>query len=259
MGRSTSSFQGLVVHKIWALADLHLAVGIPAKNMAVFGPQWEGYMEKMAAAWDEMIQPEDLVLLPGDISWAMKLEEAKADLEWIAARPGTKVMIRGNHDYWWSSAKKMSQVFPPSIHFIHNTAFHWQGVAIGGTRLWDTPEYNFNAYVHFQENRKAKPLPREPEDRGAIFDRELDRLKMSLKQMDPRAHLKIAMTHYPPLGADLQPSRTSEILEAFGIQACVFGHLHNLKKDQPLFGTIRGTRYVLTASDYLDFRPIQIC
>ncbi len=250
----------MVSMSIWALADLHLAQSVPAKNMAVFGPQWEGYMEKMAAAWDEMVKPEDLVLLPGDISWAMKLEEAKTDLEWIDARPGKKVMIRGNHDYWWGSSKKMSQVFPPSIHFIHNTAFHWQDVAIGGTRLWDTPEYNFNGYVHFQENPQAKTKVSlyEPENDEAIFNRELERLKMSLRQMNPRAKLKIAMTHYPPIGADLQPSRTSGILEEFGIQVCAFGHLHNLKKNQPLFGTIRGIQYLLTASDYLDFRPIQI-
>lgn len=241
---------------IWALADLHLAKGVPAKSMAVFGPQWEEYMEKMAAAWDERVKADDLVLLPGDISWAMTLEEVKADLEWIAARPGTKVMIRGNHDYWWSSAKKMSQMFPPSVHFIHNTAFHWQGVAIGGTRLWDTPEYNFNAYVHFQENPQAKPQKSQEGD--AIFSRELERLKMSLKQMDPLAKHKLVMTHYPPIGADLKPSRVSEILEEFKVEACLFGHLHNLKKDHPLFGTIRGVRYVLTASDFVDFCPVRV-
>lgn len=244
--------------KIWALADLHLAKAVPSKNMGVFGPAWEGYMEKMAEAWTEEIEPDDLVLLPGDISWAMKLEEVKTDLEWIAQLPGTKVMIRGNHDYWWSSAKKMSQVFPPNVHFIHNTAFHWNDVAIGGTRLWDTPEYNFNAYVHFQENPKARSAEMEQEQEEAIFERELERLKLSLKQMNPGAQLKIAMTHYPPISADLKPSRTSAILEEFGIQICVFGHLHKLKKDRPLFGEIRGIKYCLTAADYLDFRPLCI-
>jgi uncharacterized protein len=246
--------------RIWAIADLHLAKSIPAKNMAIFGPQWEGYMDKMEVSWRELIHPDDLVLLAGDISWAMRLEEAKIDLEWIASLPGTKVMIRGNHDYWWSSAKKMSGVFPPSVHFIHNTAFHWQGVAIGGTRLWDTPEYNFNAFVHFQENPKQKPRPaeKEEENEAAIFERELERLRMSLRQMDPSARTKIVMTHYPPISADLRPSRTSAILEEFGVQTCVFGHLHNLKKSQPLFGEIRGIKYYLTACDYLDFRPLRI-
>ena len=244
--------------KIWALADLHLAKSVPSKNMAVFGPEWEGYMDKMAAAWREVVHQDDLVLLPGDISWAMKLEEAKIDLQWIADLPGTKVMIRGNHDYWWSSAKKMSQIFPPSVNFIHNTAFHWHDVAIGGTRLWDTPEYNFNGYVHFQENPKARPPAEVQVNEEAIFERELERLRLSLKQMNPVARVKIAMIHYPPISADLRPSRTSAILEEFGIHICVFGHLHNLKKDKPLFGEVRGVRYHLTAADYLDFRPLSI-
>jgi predicted phosphohydrolase len=243
---------------IWAIADLHLAQSVPSKNMAVFGPEWEGYMDKMAASWRELVHSDDLVLLPGDISWAMKLEEAKIDLQWIDALPGTKVMIRGNHDYWWSSAKKMSEVFPPSVHFIHNTAFHWNDIAIGGTRLWDTPEYNFNGYVHFKENPRARPAAKEEEGGEAIFERELERLKMSLRQMNPSAKLKIGMVHYPPISADLQPSRTSAILEEFGVQICVFGHLHNLKKDKPLFGEARGIKYHLTAADYLDFRPIRI-
>ncbi|HEX2579640.1 MAG TPA: metallophosphoesterase [Rhabdochlamydiaceae bacterium] len=244
--------------KIWALADLHLAHGVPSKNMAVFGPVWEGYMDKMAASWKELIKPEDLVLLPGDISWAMKLEEAKIDLGWIDSLPGTKVMIRGNHDYWWSSAKKMTTILPPSVHFIHNTAFHWKDVAIGGTRLWDTPEYNFNGYVHFQENPKARPVKEVPDQDRPIFERELERLRLSLKQMSPSAKLKIAMTHYPPISADLQLSRAATILEEFGVQICLFGHLHNLKKDKPLFGEVRGVKYLLTAADYLDFRPLRI-
>lgn len=244
--------------KIWALADLHLAKSIPSKNMAIFGPQWEGYMDKMEASWRELVGPEDLVLLPGDITWAMRLEEAKIDLAWIDSLPGTKVMIRGNHDYWWSSAKKMSEAFPPSVHFIHNTAFHWKDAAIGGTRLWDTPEYNFNGFIHFQENPKAKPAVQEQDNDEAIFERELERLKMSLRQMNPSAKVKIAMVHYPPISADLKPSRTSAILEEFGVQICLFGHLHNVKKEKPMFGEARGIKYSLTAADYLDFRPLRV-
>lgn len=248
------------MQKIWALADLHLAHSVPSKNMAVFGPLWEGYMDKIGASWTKVVKPEDLVLLPGDITWAMKLEEAKIDLEWIDRLPGTKVMIRGNHDYWWSSSKKMSEVFPPSIHFIQNTAFHWNDIAIGGTRLWDTPEYNFSSYVHFQENPKAR-LPEEPfneEKDAAIFERELERLKLSLRQMNPAARLKIAMVHYPPISADLKPSRTSAILEEFGINICVFGHLHNLTKEKLMFGEVRGIKYLLTSADFLDFHPLRI-
>lgn len=244
--------------KIWVLADLHLAHSVPSKNMAFFGPVWEGYMDKIAASWKELVKPEDLVLLPGDITWAMKLEEAKIDLAWIDSLPGTKVLIRGNHDYWWSSAKKMSEMFPPSVHFIHNNAYHFNDVAIGGSRLWDTPEYNFNGYVHFQENPKERARVETQDNDAIIFERELERLKLSLKQMNPSARLKIVMTHYPPISADLKPSRVSAILEEFGAEICVFGHLHNLKKDKPMFGSVRGVKYLLTAADYLDFRPLRI-
>lgn len=243
---------------IWAIADLHLAVSVPAKNMAFFGPLWERYMEKIEKNWRSLVKDGDLVLIAGDISWAMNLEEAASDLKWIDALPGTKVVIKGNHDYWWSSMSKMAKVMPSSIYPLHNTAFNWNGVTIGGARLWDTPEYSFHAYVHFQENRRAAKKVEKKEEDEKIFARELERLKLSLKQLDPHAKTRIAMTHYPPISADLLPSRASTILEEFKIDYCLFGHLHNLKKEKSLFGEVRGVRYLLTACDYLDFTPIRV-
>lgn len=244
-------------YKIWALSDPHLAIGVPAKNMNVFGPLWDGYMEKIAENWRAHIGGEDLVLVPGDISWGMTLQEAEADLLWLDSLPGTKLILRGNHDLWWSSASKIATIMPPTVRFIHNNAFHWKDIAIGGSRLWDTEEYNFNAYVHFQENTRARKEKEERDD-VKIFERELGRLRLSLQQMDPKAKIRIAMTHYPPISADLLPSQAAKILEEFGIQTCVFGHLHNLKKDKPMFGEVRGVRYLLTSCDYLDFTPIRI-
>ena len=103
---------------IWAIADLHLAFGDPKKDMGVFGPSWEGYAEKIRTHWVSLVAPQDLVLIPGDISWAMDLQTARTDLEWIDALPGTKVMIKGNHDYWWSSLSKVRVMLPPNIHII---------------------------------------------------------------------------------------------------------------------------------------------
>jgi hypothetical protein len=248
--------------RIWAIGDLHLSFGVAGKSMDLFGPSWENHAEKIAASWNALIGPDDLVLIPGDISWAMRIEEAKADLDWIHRLPGTKVMIKGNHDYWWGSLKKVAAILPPSIHLIQNNAFHWRGVAIGGARLWDTPEYGFGQFVDFRENPKEKAKDVEGlvqvELSEKIFDRELERLKMSLKEMDPNASLKIAMTHYPPIGARLKPTRASQILEEFGVQVVVFGHLHNIKTDCSLFGEARGVRYVLTSSDYIRHQPIAI-
>ena len=248
--------------RIWAIADLHLSFGVKDKSMDVFGPQWANHADQIASAWGAVVGAEDLVLIAGDISWAMRLEDAIPDLAWIDRLPGTKVMLKGNHDYWWGSLKQVSAILPPSIHVIQNNAFHWQGVAIGGARLWDTPEYGFGQYVEFRENPKQKESGVEEivqeELSQKIFDRELERLKLSLKQLKSDAKVRIAMTHYPPIGADLAPSRASQILEQNQIDICVFGHLHNIRAGVSLFGEKRGVRYVLTAADYLRFQPILI-
>lgn len=248
---------------IWALSDPHLAFGVPEKTMEVFGTSWKNYAEKIQSNWTSLIAPDDLVLIPGDISWAKTLDEALVDLKWIDALPGTKVIIRGNHDYWWSSSAKLSKAMPPSIHFIHNNTFLWNDIAIGGSRLWDTEEYSFNAFIEFQENVRQKTktpeeLAFEKEESERIFIRELERLKLSLSQLPTKAKMKIAMTHYPPIGSDLAPSRASQILESFGIDVCVFGHLHNVRPGSLPFGQARGVKYLFTSCDYLDFVPIKI-
>lgn len=250
---------------IWAIGDLHLSFGVENKSMDIFGPNWENHAENIAREWKATVRPEDLVLIPGDISWAMRLDEAVSDLRWIDTLPGTKVMIKGNHDYWWDSLKKIAAVLPPSIHIVQNNAFHWKDVAIGGTRLWDTPEYSFNEYIEFQENpkRQASKTPSteeaiQEELSQKIFDRELERLKLSLKAMRSDAKLRIAMTHYPPIGPKMEASRTSQILEENNIQVCVFGHLHNIKPHTSLFGARNKVRYILTSCDYIRFKPIAV-
>lgn len=243
---------------IWAISDLHLAFGVPSKTMEAFGPAWKQYAERIAHAWKERIQADDLVLIPGDISWAMKLEQAMPDLCWIDQLPGTKLILRGNHDYWWSSAAKLEKALPPSIHFIHNNAFTWKDYTFGGTRLWDTAEYQFGKYIQFQENPLAKPQEIQPAEEEKIFVRELERLTISLKQLNSQARVRIALTHYPPIGADLLPSRASALLETFKIDHCVFGHLHNVRLGELPFGEARGVRYHFTSCDYLEFIPTRI-
>ncbi len=242
---------------IWVIADLHLSFGVPEKKMDVFGPQWVGYADRMKASWLERVGAEDLVLIPGDISWAKTLEEARADLEWIDQLPGTKLIIKGNHDYWWHSYSKMKEVLPPSIHAIQNNAFQWKEVSIGGARLWDTDEYSFGDFIEFRET-KGLVHKVEEVDRQKIFNRELERLELSLKKLDQLAELRIAMTHYPPISADLKPSRAVALLQKYRVQICVFGHLHSLKQGIVLFGTHRDIRYYLTSCDFLNFKPLKI-
>lgn len=248
---------------IWALSDLHLAFGAPAKTMEVFGPAWHNYSERIKENWERVVKLGDLVLVPGDISWAMQLDDALKDLDWIDRLPGDKLIIRGNHDYWWPSAAKLRGILPPSIHFIQNTAFNWNGITFGGARLWDTNEYGFGDVTEYVENPRAKKLSEEEiaakkEEAERIFVRELERLKLSLEQLDPEASVRIALTHYPPIGKDLLPSRASAILEDFKIDICVFGHLHNLKEKSLPFGTARGVKYVFASADYLGFTPIEV-
>ncbi len=245
--------------RIWAISDPHLSFGVPSKSMEIFGPAWQGYAEKIAKEWKERIKSEDLVLIPGDISWGMTLEEALVDLKWIDSLPGTKVILKGNHDYWWPSSKKLEAALPPSIRFVHNNALLIGDIAIGGSRLWDTPEYSFNSFVEFQENPRATaPLVVNEAQEDKIFTRELERLKLSLGQLSAQGAVRIALTHYPPIGAELKESKASKILEDFRIDYCIFGHLHNVKKDSLFFGKARGVTYLFTSCDYLSFIPLLV-
>lgn len=247
---------------VWALSDLHLSFGTPNKSMEIFGPQWKNWTDKIYDSCHAVIKKDDLLLIAGDISWATTLEQVSADLLWIAALPGTKLLLKGNHDYWWPSKTKLQQILPPSLHFIQYDAFHWNDVTIGGARLWDTPEYGFSSLVDVQDTLINPPTTLSQEELLAneekIFKRELIRLHMSLDQLSSDAKYKVAMTHYPPIGLDLKPSRTSAIMDIYGIDYCVFGHLHNLNTHKKLFGIHHKTTYVLTSCDYLEFAPVKI-
>jgi predicted phosphohydrolase len=241
---------------IWAIADLHLSFGTPNKKMDLFGEKWRDHAKKIEENWREVIDPQDLVLIAGDISWAMNLEEAIADLNWIAALPGTKVMIKGNHDYWWQTVSKIRKALPPSCHIIQNDAFQFQDVSICGSRLWDTSEYGFQSYIDFTKPQEQKEENLSESEK--IFERELGRLEMSLKCLKTDAKLKIAMTHYPPISASLEPSKASHLFEKYGVDIVVFGHLHNVKEGSQLFGKKGNTLYALTACDYLNFKPLKL-
>jgi len=244
---------------VWALSDPHLSFSVPDKNMEFFGEVWTGYTDKIKSHWEAVIGPDDLVLVPGDISWAMKFEDALIDLEWIHALPGTKLICKGNHDYWWGSVSKMTKTMPPSIHIIHNNVFTWKDISIGGARLWDTAEFNFNDYIVFRENVRAKNKgPKDPKEVEKIFARELGRLELSLQQLDQKAKTRIAITHYPPVSADLQDSRASAILEKYNVDICVFGHLHTVRKEAEMFGEKNGIRYIFASCDHLDYKPVKV-
>jgi len=242
---------------IWAIGDLHLAIGIPEKSMEIFGANWMNYMQRIRENWLQVVEDTDLVLIPGDISWAMKFEDALVDLKWIDMLPGTKVLLKGNHDYWWPSNKKLAQNLPSSIHFVNNNVFNWNNVTIGGSRLYDTEEYSFSPFIEMQGPSLYKTKKMEKEQERKIFERELCHLQLSLQQLDKNASFRIAMTHYPPISAELQESRASKLLEAYQIDVCVFGHLHNIKRNR-LFGKKNHILYLCVSADYLRFVPLKV-
>lgn len=242
---------------IFALSDLHLCFSRPEKTMEIFGPPWEHYQEKIKTHWEKAIKKEDLVLIPGDISWATKMAEAIIDLNWINQLPGQKLIIKGNHDYWWPSNAKLKEALPPSINFLQNNAFQFGNASIAGTRMWDSPDFNFDVYVDSKTEFRAE---KDQIKSQKIYEREIGRLKTSLAALNPKAKIKIAMTHFPPVPADLSEGEIIELFQKTGIQICVFGHLHNLKKStqNKIFGRKNQIQYKLCSADFLNFQPLKI-
>ena len=244
---------------IFAIGDLHMPSRL-GKHMDVFGAQWNGHVAKVARAWDDVVTEEDLVLVPGDTSWGMRLDEVVDDLGWLGERPGTKVLIRGNHDYWWQSITKVRAALPPSCHAIQNDAYvHPSGrVAVAGTRLWDVPDLRFGSVIDWGD---APPISEAPSEEEAaadakIFEREMGRLDRSLRALPPGGALRIAMLHYPPTTPDLVESPVTRLLESHRVDVCVFGHLHSVRADVRFDGERNGIRYVLSSVDFIDFRPL---
>ena len=247
---------------IFAIADLHLSLSAPDKDMAIFGAVWEGYQQKIHQQWMQTVGPDDLVLVAGDICWAMKFDQALTDLAWIHDLPGTKILLRGNHDYWWSSMSKMRGLLPPSLHLLQNNSFTWgnlheNAVGICGARLWDTDAFSFLEHVVVSGPKQPPSAPSEEQrlEQAKIFQREVQRLDLSLNALPSGTSSKIAMTHYPPVGPHLQPTAVSQLLDQAGVSTCVFGHLHSMQPESIGFGRVGHTLYRFVAADAIDFKP----
>ncbi|MBR4131662.1 MAG: metallophosphoesterase, partial [Oscillospiraceae bacterium] len=151
--------------RIFAIGDLHLSLSVENKAMDVFGPGWADHINRLREGWQDTVGEGDLVLVPGDISWGLRLAEAEADLRFIHGLKGTKILLRGNHDYWWTGYSKVQAILPPSIRAVQNNALLWGDAVIGGTRGWNTP-----MSADFSESKDRK-----------IFEREKLRLSLSLQ------------------------------------------------------------------------------
>lgn len=229
---------------VYGISDLHLSFSSD-KPMDVFGDHWKDHAGKMAEAWDRVVGDDDVVLCPGDLSWALRLDEARADLAWIGARKGKlKVLGRGNHDYWWSAIGKVRKALPESCVALQNDAIDLGDVVVAGSRCWAAP-----GGLDFSEADQK------------IYERELVRLRLSLEAGRKLAGSRplIASIHYPPFGADGRPTGFSELLEEHGVSLCVYGHLHGRHAHRTaVVGEVRGVRYQLIACDFLGFEPIKV-
>ena len=224
---------------LFAIGDTHLSLGA-SKPMDVFGGRWEGYVDKLRAGFAETVGPEDTVVLCGDLSWGMSLEEAEPDFAFLDALPGgRKLLLKGNHDYWWTTAAKMERFFAEkgfsTLRILHNNCYEYGPYALCGTRGW-----------FFEETGDQK-----------VFRREVIRLEASLKAAGERP--KLCFLHYPPLYQGYACPELIEVMERYGVELCCYGHLHGASHRLAVEGKRGSVEYRLVSADYLGFRPQKIC
>ena len=225
---------------LYAIGDLHLCLGAP-KPMDIFGGAWVGYMEKLREGM-QVLTGEDTLVLMGDLSWALDLESAKADFAWIAALPGRKIILKGNHDYWWSTAAKFTRFCRENgfenLFLLNNNCYFYEDTAICGTRGW-----------FYEEERSGQHDEK-------VFRRELGRLEASLKAAGERE--KLVFLHYPPRYKGYECPEILALLERYGVRRCFYGHLHGGSRSLAREGLWNNVEYRLLSADQLDFRPMQI-
>ena len=225
---------------LYAIGDLHLCLGAP-KPMDIFGGAWIGYMDKLEEGLS-IIQPEDTTVLLGDLSWALDLLGARKDFEWINGIPGRKIILKGNHDYWWSTAAKFTRFCQENhfdnLHLLNNNCFFYDEWAICGTRGW-----------FFEEERSGQHDEK-------VFRRELIRLETSLKAAGDAP--KLVFLHYPPRYKGYECREILELLERYQVRRCFYGHLHGGSHKLALEGQWDGVEFRLVSADYRNFRPFNV-
>lgn len=228
---------------IYTIADLHLSFSTD-KPMDIFGTNWENYEEKIKEDWLKKVKKEDYIILPGDFSWAMYLEETVKDFEFINQLPGKKILLKGNHDYWWTTVTNMRKFLKENnfanIDFLHNNSYEIENKIIVGTRGWILSE-------DLEDKRLTK--------------READRLELSIsngiKEYGNEKEI-IAFMHYPPITKNYQNTEYINVLKKYNIKKCYYGHLHSISIQDALEGIIDGIEYKLVSSDGVDFKLTKI-
>ena len=225
---------------LYAIGDLHLSLGAE-KPMDVFGGKWIGYMDKLREGMS-VIGPEDTTVLLGDLSWALDLPNAQADFAWINQIPGRKIILKGNHDYWWSTVAKFDKFCKENgfedLNILNNNCFEYDGYAICGTRGWV-----------FEEERSGQHDEK-------VFKRELIRLEASLKAAGEKP--KMVFLHYPPRYKGYECREILDLLQKYEVRRCFYGHLHGGSHKLAMEGLWDGVEFRLVAADYIGFTPYRV-
>lgn len=228
---------------IYAIGDLHLSFSVD-KPMNIFGDNWNNYEEKLKENWLEKIKDDDIVIIPGDFSWAMNLKDTAKDFKYLNDLPGKKILLKGNHDYWWTTVTNIKKFLKDNnfsnIDFLYNNAFCYDETLIVGTRGWS---YN------------------DTENSEKMHNRELSRLELSIKYGIENFKYKkiICCMHYPPttnvMLENNVKSKYIELMKKYEIDTCIYGHLHGQSHKEAVEGNIDGVNLKLVSSDYLKFNP----
>lgn len=222
---------------IYGISDLHLSSSNP-KPMDVFGEKWANHWDKIKADWIENVREDDIILIPGDISWALRLDEALLDINAISKMPGKKVLLEGNHDYWWQSASKIRKNLPDNMEIIQNDFYDVGDFYICGSRGWMLPG---------DERFKDKDLK--------IYNRELIRLNLSLTSASSASDKQIiVMMHFPPFNEKWEPSEFIDIMKKYNVSKCIYGHLHGESTKNVFEGNFQGIEFYMVSCDHLNFK-----
>lgn len=229
--------------KIFAISDLHISTNTD-KPMDIFGGNWVGYLDKIKADWNEKVTDDDLVLIGGDISWAMDIADAKKDIETLEILKGKKIFIKGNHDYWWSGIGKVRDMMPEGFYALQNDSIRFDGVVICGSRCWSVPG-----------------APDFKEQDMKIYLRETERLKLSLsaaQKLKQEGDKLIALVHFPPFNVRRENSLFTDIFEQNGVDSVIYGHLHGKSVRADKLVIKNGVKYYLTSCDQVDNKLTEI-
>ncbi len=235
---------------LYTIADLHLSLSESTdKPMEIFGARWTDHAKKIEQRWSALVSDEDTVVIPGDISWALKLEESAQDLHFIDSLPGQKIIGKGNHDFWWSTQNKLNVFFEnegiKTLKVLFNNAFLVENVCIAGTRGW-----------YYESSSAPRPC-----DYEKIAARECGRLKLSLEAArtlkEGRDLPSVVFTHFPPVWNEFAFEELIDVMLAYGVKKCYFGHIHGIY-DHPAKTEYRSIDFELISADFLNFTPRRV-